>query len=260
MQATIVSTITETFDKINKQIGQIAAEEGISYLEAAMRYQSVPVFISYEEVGENPNVKGTENYYYTIIGMSLIIAATFVITATAFLKPNLSEIGKRFSLTPQNKYKVLLYTFLACLSIYAILDVIIFLYYKYALKVYFSSDWKVILTMIVGSGYCLSLGFALNMLVNIKQNTKYMIITLLSTLGGLLAGMMSSQIKILISMYVPIINYINPISIICEALNASQIHANDSHFYLTLGLIVIYTIILMTASIFSYRRQKYESI
>ncbi len=260
MQATIISTITETFDKVNKQIGQIAIDEGISYPEAAMRYKSIPVFISYEEVGGNPNVKGTENYYYTIVGMALIISATFVIAATSFLKPNLSEIGKRFALTPQNKYKVLIYTFLACLLIYAILDLTIFLYFKYALKVYFASNWKALLTMVAGTGFCLSFGFALNMLSNIKQNTKFMIITLLSTLGGLLAGMMSSQIKILVSMYAPFVNYVNPISIITEALNASQIYNDDPQFYLMIGLMVIYTIILVTISIFSYRRQKYESI
>lgn len=114
--------------------------------------------------------------------------------------------------------------------------------------------------MVAGTGFCLSFGFALNMLSNIKQNTKFMIITLLSTLGGLLAGMMSSQIKILVSMYAPFVNYVNPISIITEALNASQIYNSDPQFYLMIGLMVIYTIILVTISIFSYRRQKYESI
>jgi ABC-2 type transport system permease protein len=75
-----------------------------------------------------------------------------------------------------------------------------------------------------------------------------------------LSGLMSVDMKILIDKKIPILGKINPISILTNNLYRINILGNTSNLGQGIALLVLYSLILMSASYIFIRRRQYDSI
>ena len=75
-----------------------------------------------------------------------------------------------------------------------------------------------------------------------------------------LAGMMASSIKILIERNIPILNKLNPVALITDALYSLYYYNTYDRFFGNIMYLSLVTLIFVLGTIFFMRGKKYESL
>ena len=112
----------------------------------------------------------------------------------------------------------------------------------------------------VGSFAGLSIGVAIASVVKASDNAKTGILIGYTMLGCFLSGMMGVTLKYVIDKNVPIINKLNPASMITDGFYSLYYYDTLDRYFTNVCGLLIFAFILIAISIFSLRRQKYDSI
>ena len=78
--------------------------------------------------------------------------------------------------------------------------------------------------------------------------------------GCFLSGMMGITMKYVIDKNVPILNKLNPASMITDGFYSLYYYDTLDRFYFNIASLLIFALIMLLISMFSLRRQKYDSI
>ena len=78
--------------------------------------------------------------------------------------------------------------------------------------------------------------------------------------GCFLSGMMGITMKYVIDKNVPILNKLNPASMITDGFYSLYYYDTLDRFYFNIASLLIFAVIMLLISMFSLRRQKYDSI
>lgn len=208
----------------------------------------------------NNNLSYTMIEYYTMIAMALLYGGMFAMTAINKEQANIDAVGKRNTIAPLNKTKMVLASVLASYIIELIGIAILILYSIFVLKVDYGNN---ILNLIIVSLFGTLAGTSIGIFVGtlpIKENTKTGIMIASSMVFCFLSGMMGITMKYIIDTYVPVLSKINPASMVTDALYASYYYTGNQRFILDIANMLIFSLVLILLSIRSMRRVKYDSI
>lgn len=225
--------------------------------------------LALESIDDNANIKdiSSDNLSYTMIEFYTLIAMTclyggilgcVVINQTL---ANMSNKGKRVSVSPVSKAKLILSSVLASYITQIIGLILLFIYTIFVLKVDFGNNLAlVILLALVGSLAGLSIGIAVSSTIKTNENLKTGIIISVTMLGCFLSGMMGITMKYLVDKNVPIVNKINPANMITDGFYSLYYYDTYNRFYFNVFSLLIFSCILIGISIIFLRRQDYDSI
>ena len=209
----------------------------------------------------NENLSYTMIEYYTLIAMACLyggILAMFTINQNL---ANMSSKGKRISVAPISKLKVILSSIVASYLTQIIGLALLFIYTVFVLKVDYGSNLPlVILLGAVGSLTGLSIGLLIGTLLKTNENTKTGILISITMLGCFLSGMMGITMKYIVDTNIPIVNKINPASMITDGFYSLYYYDTLDRFIFNIASLLIFAGIATVTSVFSLRRQKYDSI
>lgn len=228
-------------------------------------YENLANLINNEEVKlkniSNSNLSYTMIEFYTLIAMTCLYGALIGMTAINYNLPNLSSNGKRVAVSPTNKSKVILSSLLASYLIQLIGLALLFVYTIFVLKVDYGENLLLVtLLSIVGSLSGLSLGIFTGTVFKFNENAKTGIVIAFTMLGCFLAGMMGITMKYIVDKNVPIVNKLNPASMITDGFYSLYYYDTLDRYYFNVASLLIFALILITISFISLRRQKYDSI
>ena len=137
----------------------------------------------------------------------------------------------------------------------------LFIYTIFVLKIDYGNNLPlIILLAMTGSLAGLSLGMAIGTTLRTNENTKTGILLAITMFGCFLSGMMGITMKYIIDKNVPIINKINPASMITDGFYSLYYYDTLDRFYFNLASLLIFSGIMIIISYISLRRQKYDSI
>lgn len=209
----------------------------------------------------NSNLSYTMIEYYTLIAMSALYGALismFIINKT---NPTTDSVGKRVSVSSISKSSLIISGLLASYIVQLIGLATLFGYTIFALKVdYGSKILPVIFLGIISSFAGLSLGTFIASMLKTNENTKTGILISLTMLFCFLSGMMGITMKYIIDKYAPIINKINPASMITDGLYSLYYYNTLDRYYFNIISLIIFSLVLILISLNRLRRQKYDSI
>ena len=209
----------------------------------------------------NSNLSYTMIEYYTLIAMSALYGALismFIINKT---NPTTDSVGKRVSVSSISKSSLIISGLLASYVVQLIGLATLFGYTIFALKVdYGSKILPVIFLGMIASFAGLSLGTFIASMLKTNENTKTGILISLTMLSCFLSGMMGITMKYIIDKYVPIINKINPASMITDGLYSLYYYNTLDRYYFNIISLIIFSLVLILISLNRLRRQKYDSI
>lgn len=209
----------------------------------------------------NKNLSYTMIEYYTLLAMACLYGAMISMTAINNNLANMSSKGMRVSVSPTPKFKVVLSSLLSSYVIQLIGLVLLFIYTIFILKVDYGDRLPlVILLTIVGSLSGLSLGLFSSSVIKSSENTKIGIIMSITMAGCFFAGMMGITMKYIIDTNIPLLNKINPVAIITDGYYSLYYYSTLNRFYFDLISLLIFSGILISISMITLRRQKYDSI
>lgn len=263
---TILKTVTEEIKQNEIMINNLTEQE---IKKGNYNYQLISKDIlttianskaNIEDIS-NSNLSYTMIEFYTLIAMACLYGGILGMTSLNQCLANQSSNGKRISISPVKKSKLIFSSLLASYLTQIIGLVLLFLYTYFVLKVDYGNNLPlIILLALAGSFAGLSLGVFVSSIFKVNENTKIGIVISITMLGCFLSGMMGITMKYIIDKNVPIINKLNPASMITDGFYSLYYYDTLDRFFFNIISLIIFALILIGVSIFSLRRQKYDSI
>ncbi len=209
----------------------------------------------------NNNLSYTMIEFYTLIAMSCLYGGILGMVAINKNLPNMSNNGKRVSIAPTPKGKVISSSILAGYITQLVGLALLFIYTVFVLKVDYGTNLPLIILLgVVGSLAGLSMGLAIGTLFKTNENIKTGIVIAVTMFGCFLSGMMGITMKYIVDTNAPIINKINPASMITDGFYSLYYYDTLDRYYFNIASLLIFSFIMIVISYSSLRRQKYDSI
>lgn len=254
----IIKNLSET--ETQKQI--TSGNYNINYEEI---YNKVIELAKEDEVKlkniSNSNLSYTMIEFYTLIAMTSLYGGMLSMISINQTLANMSNKGKRIAVSPTKKGTIILSSLLASYIAQLIGLAILFVYTLFVLKVdYGDNTCLIILLAMIGSFAGLTLGTFVGTLFKTNENAKTGILIALTMFWCYLSGMMGITMKYVVDKNVPIINKINPASMITDGLYSLYYYDTFDRYWFNIISLLIFAFVLMLISFFSLRRQKYDSI
>ncbi len=209
----------------------------------------------------NANLDYSMIEFYTLIAMTCMYGGILSLTSINNCLANISNKGKRVAVSPTKKKTIVLSSLLASYIAQVVGLALLFLYTIFVLGVdYGNNTIYVVLLGLIGSLAGLSLGVLLGSLLKTNENAKTGILIAVTMTGSFFAGMFGISMKYIIDKNIPIINKLNPVSMITDGLYSLYYYDTLDRYFMNIIGLLVFTIVLILISIFSLRRQKYDSI
>lgn len=209
----------------------------------------------------NTNLSYTMIEFYTLIAMTCLYGGILGMVAINQNLPNMSNNGKRVSVSPISKGKLILSSVIASYIVQFIGLVLLFMYTVFILHVDYGTELPLIfLLALVGSLAGLSLGIFVASILKTNENMKTGIMISITMLGCFLSGMMGITMKYIVDKNIPIVNKLNPASMITDGFYSLYYYSTHERFYFNIVSLLVFSLILIFIATLSLRRQKYDSI
>lgn len=269
---TVFKYVTEEILQTSKIVEDLAKQEisneimsGNFNVDYEKIYKGVQETITNEKIKinniSNSNLSYTMIEYYTLIAMSCLYGGILGMYAINQNLPNMSTKGKRVAVSPVSKLKAVISSSLASYVVALIGLVILFLYTIFVLKVDYGTNLPLIILLgMVGSLAGTSIGLLVGTCFKTNENTKIGILIAVTMFGCFLSGMMGITMKYIVDKNIPIINKINPASIITDGFYSLYYYNTLNRYWFNIASLLIFSGILILISYISLRRQKYDSI
>ena len=215
---------------------------------------------------ENQNIGGNTDltvvYFYTLIGMNCLNASFCGLRTTSQIEANLSRQGTRITISPISKLVTVLSGILSAFIIQFSIMMVLMAYLIFGLGVCFGEQTGYIILLIaIGCFTGVGLGnFAGNVLKFKKEDTKISFLSSFSLVLSFFSGMMIIDIKYWMQTNLPILTYINPVSLITDGLYALYYYDNLSRYTTNMICLFVIGVLLILGSLFFTRRKQYDSI
>lgn len=216
--------------------------------------------VSVKDISSN-NLSYTMIEFYTLIAMACLYGGILGMVAINQSLPNMSSNGKRVSVSPTSKAKVVLSSVAASYLTQVIGLALLFAYTVFVLKVDYGSNLPLIVLLgLVGSFAGLTMGVAIATLFKANENAKTGIVISVTMFGCFLSGMMGITMKYIVDKNIPIVNRLNPASMITDGFYSLYYYDTLNRYLFNVGSLLVFAFAMIVISYFSLRRQKYDSI
>ena len=264
-QLLIDETILESI--VNEYNSTMSTVENIATLNPSALQSNILNTVNLSKNNfENQNIGGNTDltvvYFYTLIGMNCLNASFCGLRTTSQIEANLSRQGTRITISPISKLVTVLSGILSAFIIQFAIMMVLMAYLIFGLGVGIGEQTGYIILLIaIGCFTGVGLGnFAGNVLKFKKEDTKISFLSSFSLVLSFFSGMMIIDIKYWMQTNLPILTYINPVSLITDGLYALYYYDNLSRYTTNMICLFVIGVLLILGSLFFTRRKQYDSI
>ncbi len=234
-----MSKVSVVAQSINKEL-DVVSEEKAAYMETT-----------------NPYLW----YYYSTLVMGILFQAMAGINLVADLQADISKPAMRTSLSPTKKIKIVLSGLLARFVVSVSVSLVALLAMKYIFEIPLGNRiWQLIAFVLLSNLFALSLGQMFGLFFRGNMSTRGNKGTALIMVSVFLSGEMIANLPGVFERYCPIINDINPATVLNLCLYRLVFYENLSTFYIEMAKILAATVLFLTIATLKLRRQKYASV
>ena len=199
--------------------------------------------------------------FYTLIAMTCLYGGIMGAVAINWCLANMSNVGKRLSMTPVSKIKLVLSSALAGYVVQLVGIILLLAFTAGVLKVNYGDRInEIILLSLVGSFAGITMGVAVTSAIKVSEGAKTGILIGFTMLGCFFAGMMGVSMKYIVDKNMPIINKLNPANMITDGFYSLYYYGTLDRYYSNITALLIFSGLMLVISILALRKQKYESI
>ena len=200
-------------------------------------------------------------YFYSTIVMGMFFNVTSGIHTVFDIQGDLSGSGMRTSVSSTKKSKILLSAFFAR---YALACGITF-FELFAMNQFFNIPvgnrlFEIIVFVLIGNLFSMSLGCCFGLFTKGDENARDNKATGFIMMSVFLSGEMIVQLPGILEKSCPIVNQINPATIMNFAFYRLVNYPTLNGFWMNLVKIFVATLVFLTASIMKLRREKYAAL
>lgn len=266
MEVTVLKSVLDEYEFVYQKIGFVTDGKFSELSENEKMYviKRVSSVENYVKQSGNQKIEPVNNYFFTIIAMTIMLGSSISLALASRLQPRKSQTGIRIAASPYHKSKIMFSSFLVSF-ITIIFSLIIAFCFMMVLGVKFYNFGYIVLLCLVGTLFSTIFGFFLGYLLRkLKESTAQGIISFVSVFGSFLSGMMISKIKYYIYAYVKPLFYLNPVNLITDSIACLNASSNSffslNRYGINILILLAMSGILVIISTIMIRREKYESI
>lgn len=261
----VTEEITQKSHVIHQLIEKEMSKQQTLDINPEQIYEDVLALVNEEQVMltdiSSEHLSYTQIEFYTLIAMTCLYGGTLSMIAVNRILANMSAQGKRTAISPTKKQTLLLSHLLACYLVQLLGLALLFLYTRFVLNVDYGNHIGFILLLALIGSFCgLSLGMAVGVLFKTTENVKIGILISVTMLGCFLSGMMGITMKYLVDTRLPLLNQLNPASMITDGFYSLYYYETFERYWANIFHLLLVSIVLIGVSIFCLRRQKYDCI
>ena len=256
----ILETILESYTNNKNVLMDIAEDHPEKIAEAAEELKE------YQEYTQSVSVNGKTldfvvMFFYALIGMACMYGGFIGHFSVSNLQANLTAVGARRCVTPTHKLKLILCELLTAFSMHFFNLLIDIYVLKYVFDIAMDGSMGyMILVVLFGSLIGVSFGICITSVAKLGEGAKIGIILAFSMIGSMFAGLYSNNIKFEVDQHAPIINKLNPASLISDSFYCINVYNDGSRLTTNLITLFVISVILIAVSFFAIRRECYDSI
>ena len=199
--------------------------------------------------------------YYTLIAMACMYGGMLGLTAINNCLANMSNKGKRISVSPNRKSIIVLSSALGAYVVSLVGLALLIIFLKLGLKADFGNNITlVILLSAVGNLAGISLGVLIASIFKVSEGAKTGIVIAITMFLSVLSGMMGVTLKYVIDKNIPIINLVNPNNLITDGFYSLYYFDTLDRYFRDVRYLLIFIGICLVISFISLRSEKYDSI
>ncbi len=259
ISATIIQSVVDSYQQMTQTMTSIAKINPQAFLELVQ--ENIEMQSDYFKSENMTSLDTTVVYFYTLIGMTCMYGGFFGLKISTNIEANLSRQGTRINVAPISKMKLILTGNISAFILQYVSFLILLAYLNYGLGVDFGSQTSYIFLLgAIGTYVGVTIGNLIGNLFKCSENTKVSILSSSSLFLSFLAGMMIVDMKYWIQEFVPILSYINPVSLITDALYALYYYPTYERFFFNVCILAMIGVILTIGSIIVSRRKKYAHL
>lgn len=256
----ILNCFVEQFNLQYQTISTIAMEHPF---ELPALIESIEVDTNYlieESLGAN-SLTESSTYFFNLIAMTCMFAATVGNVVAIHNQANLSSLGARRNVSPVHRMVSILGDLSAVLIFEFITLLTALFYFTAVLGVDFGKQFGfVALTALCGCLTGISLGFFVGSIGRFNQNIKFGILMAVIMFGCFLSGLMVGNMRVIVDGICPFINHINPSALISDALYSLAIYPSYKRFFTNIASLLLISALLCVGGFTMVRRKKYASL
>lgn len=195
-------------------------------------------------------------YFYALIAMVCLYGSIPGQMASISIQPHLSAVGARKNVAPIHKMQVILADFTACVLVNYLSVLLVFLYLIKILDIDMGSRVpQALLASLVGSVIGVSMGMFTGAIGNWSEKTKEGVSMAVSMLCCFLGGLMINTMPNIIEKHAPIINRINPATLLSDSFYSLDVYRGYERFGENLAVMLMIAGVLCLASYGMLRRK-----
>lgn len=199
--------------------------------------------------------------FYTLIAMACMYGGTLGLTAINNCLANMSNKGKRISVSPNRKSIVVLSSAIGAYVVSLVGIALLLVFLKFVIKVDFGGNaLRVVLLSMVGNMAGICLGILNACVFRFSEGAKVGINIAITMFFSVLSGMMGVTLKYLIDKNVPIVNLINPNNLITDGFYSLYYYDTPDRYFRDIRYLIYFIVITLVISFISLRREQYDSI
>ena len=259
--SSLILTLLDQYKQNNALIEDVAMKHPEQVNKLVMKLYSG------EEVGiKEIDLKGQDKdpytqYFYALLAMACLIASMVGMENGLRIQADLSGVGARRNVAPERKMKQVMIDFLASLLLYCVLMTGVLAILIFVYKQDFGSNAGLILLGTwTGSFVGLAAGNMIAVVTRGSRTKKEGINVAFFMTSSFLGGLQWGDITYLLEKNCPIINRINPATLIVNAFKSLAVFGDYKQYAANLITLLFIGILFLAISILKLRRAKYASI
>lgn len=201
------------------------------------------------------------NYFYSLIAMACMYGAFFGTDEVTDIQANISDRAARLNLAPVHKMKAFIASSAASYLVLMVNMSILLLFLRFVLGIAFGERvGLLIVTTFVATATGISFGAFISALIKKGENLKVALIVSVTMVGSFLSGMMYAQMKYIIHNSLPILSYINPVSLITDSFYTLYYFDTLDRWMTNIIILIFMSFLFSTGTYMVLRRRKYASL
>lgn len=262
VEQSVLQAILEHFQSRVAFITNVGKEHPEKLMDVGMSIMKNASATYVEETAlgnEKPN--SFLQYYFALIAMTCLFGSYMGMDVAMQLQANVGAVGARRCVSSTSKMKMLISDICTICVTEFIVNILLLCYLKYALKVEIGNNWgKILPIVLLGTIVGIAIGVLIGSIQKFGIGAKVGILTAVGLFSSFLSGLMVGGIKGVLEEHCPIVNRINPASVITDAFYSITMYPDEARYsrdILTLGILAA---VLFAVTLMKVRRVRYDSI
>ncbi len=200
-------------------------------------------------------------YMYNLIAMVSIFGSLAAMHIAIGNQANLSSIGMRRSCAGTPKWKVVLPELVGTYITHSCCVLLSVTFLKFVLQIDFGDKLPLVyLTGVCGAVMGVSLVFFVGAIGRLSESAKTGLMMAVNMSLCFMSGLMIDSIRAIFSVQIPIVNALNPVAVVTDAMYYLNMDADLSRFYVKLLTMGGFTVVFIVLGILMTRRKKYQKL